>query len=1634
MKNLSRWSSFMLLPVLLYCLFLSTTVLAQQNSFLSWDTQVGCISYDSSGNPNSAPQQVSFSEEIPDTECIQVCELSSVVYTVHGNNVVNVQWSVSGGTIALSGTGNTVGTVSWGASGIGSLEAFITYPKNITRRVTLCITKINRPVADFGIYGADSNLEFCLNSAINFHNLSNQNGGSEMVTYQWDFGDGATSNSFEPVHGYSQPGTYPVTLTVTNNCGCQATKTHTVTVTDNPGITINHPGVVCDDGQFHHYTVNSSCNGEWQIIGGATQNITGNSIDVKWNSVNADGFGYVSYRSACTCPTWTTIRIPVIKTSGIAIDGATTLCLDEQGLFSLPQWPSTQYVWSLSGSSQNSIVATPNRNQVYINAAEAGTYTLSCQYTNTIMGCQGTASITIQIKKTIDILGAAAFCSGNPLGSYTSSVGSVQWVLRKDSAIIASSTGPTFTNPFSSPGIYELTASSAAYCPAKKLITVERTPPAPTGVISGPEKVCAGQPYQYSFINTDTGSVLEWSVVNGTIIGATTGNSVTVQFNANASNYTVSVRRRSTGALGCLSAPLNLNVSRLVINPVVTSSSGSTVFCPGTQSSFSVNLGGITPDFLEWSISPQGFGNIVSGANATTVTVNWNEIAANQTGGTLTLRVKKCNPDTVVNIPITLVPRPVISLSAPASLCNNDAELTVNLSTPGITTGSVNWDFGNGTTTVTPVNASGIYTFPNPYVVAAGTTPVNINYAITASVTTTNGCTPVRATDTIAIYPEKEITITPGSFIVCPGTYQSLTLYSNSGSGISQPVSYKWYKNNAAVGSGAAAYTITGANPGGEYYVEVTDVNGCVATSQPVTVTEDCGNGPGEPCSPSPTVTLTGHWAECEKYLAEVSFTGGTAINVEWIGSQHIGLSSQGTNYAYFATDVPGMHIITVKVTFQTSSGLCVVQKSIMVEKKYTPDFYTTTACNSGTNHTYNVTLLNNSTVFNAQNATYTFSGPNLPPTTGQSVTVNNLAPGSYTYTLTVNAPGMQACSISKTIVLAPLPNLNFNLADLNYCPQEPLTLTIPNYNAAYQYSWHFGSSIYNATGASTVVNVTGNGQVLITLQATTPYGCSISSNAVNVNVNSQQFNGTLSATPALACTPGGLAEIKYTPATGSAVPSTFTWLNGNQVVANTNVPYFNPTTTGTYWVRLGGQGGCSYAGNGNASVTIIPQPVVGITGNSSICQGQTTILQGSVSGNNLQVRWLLNTNPVTGPQGVWATATPANLSFTVPGNLSAGTYQYALEVRYANGAGCTNMAIIVVEVFAPSPQPVLTYNIVSCEPYQVKINVTNSVNGGTYNWSNGDTGNSIIVTTGGAYQVTVVNEGGACNASAGITVPHSFSWDFAGGFFSRCLDALPAPYILAPLGVVDAYTWLVNGQPATQGANMGIQNQPIDQIGNYQLVVVNDGCTYESEILTIVPSEGCEYPKCGIGVLGNLNVSVVNGIYQVTGTFVSGTAPTANVTISSFNNYGIYSPPSVFVAAGSTVPVSFTFTPNATFNGGSDYLIIQMDGCYTEVPINFPKINNNSTARLLATPAEMTTMPNPAKDYTVVKYDLGTTFAKAESITLFNLLGVPLQTVQLKQSSAEVILDTSALASGTYIISIQADGQRAIQHTLIKQ
>lgn len=73
----------------------------------------------------------------------------------------------------------------------------------------------------------------CLGTPVSFTDQSTVSSGN-ITQWNWDFGDGNTSNQQNPTHNYAAAGTYNVTLTVTSNNNCTGSTNMQVTVFAQP--------------------------------------------------------------------------------------------------------------------------------------------------------------------------------------------------------------------------------------------------------------------------------------------------------------------------------------------------------------------------------------------------------------------------------------------------------------------------------------------------------------------------------------------------------------------------------------------------------------------------------------------------------------------------------------------------------------------------------------------------------------------------------------------------------------------------------------------------------------------------------------------------------------------------------------------------------------------------------------------------------------------------------------------------------------------------------------------------------------------------------------------------------------------------------------------------------------------------------------------------------------------------------------------------------------------------------------------------------------------------------------------------------------------------------------------------------
>jgi alpha-tubulin suppressor-like RCC1 family protein/chitodextrinase len=78
----------------------------------------------------------------------------------------------------------------------------------------------------------------CTNLTCPLSGGTSTDGDGTITDYLWDFGDGATANGVAPGHTYGTPGTYTVTLTVTDDDTATGTDTRQVMVTNPPVTTV----------------------------------------------------------------------------------------------------------------------------------------------------------------------------------------------------------------------------------------------------------------------------------------------------------------------------------------------------------------------------------------------------------------------------------------------------------------------------------------------------------------------------------------------------------------------------------------------------------------------------------------------------------------------------------------------------------------------------------------------------------------------------------------------------------------------------------------------------------------------------------------------------------------------------------------------------------------------------------------------------------------------------------------------------------------------------------------------------------------------------------------------------------------------------------------------------------------------------------------------------------------------------------------------------------------------------------------------------------------------------------------------------------------------------------------------------
>lgn len=1418
------------------------TVSALPNPVITASTIVNCL-------PLDEPKK--DQKKIEDTSaCYKVCSFSSVTYTAASHPGSTYTWTING-EVSYSSSGNTC-TVNWGAPGAGSVTVTETNG-SCSGSTTMCITIIEGPKADFYTNPnapTQSSIVICKNTTVFFFDLSTTPAGSPIVSWVWDFGDGNyTSAGAGPFNGsvdhqYTVPGSYTASLTVTNSCGCSSTKKIKVKVNVDPGVVIECPRVVCEKERATYF-VDKPCNpSSWKVTGGTIVGVTADRVDVVWDNVGPDGFGYVSYMGCGACPGLTVVKVPVVLQKG-KISGPTSVCPNKQYLYSMPQWPTTDFEWSVTGSA--TLLPTDQPNEIALTTGASGSFTLSVRYCNTLMKCMGQASLTAVIMPPAYINGPQMVCK-NASANYTlTGAGTATWTLTPPSGPVVTFTGSSFNPTFSLLGTYTLAISGSFCSPDPIKIKVVDKPAAPN-LILGPAQACAGVPVQYTAQNPLAGTLFQWAVSSGTV-NSSSGNSTFATFTGTAP-YTIKVFRVTTDEAHCVSDTLTKIVTDPVPPLVV---SGPDTVCGSTDWDYSLNYTG--GDLYEWKIVDQSMGSVTLGNGSPGVHVLWNNPLGAGTLVKLIVKMRKCATTYYDTLNVYVMNVPTFTATAsPTSVC---AEQPVNFSLTGVPAltsyASISWNFGDASLPGTTPFVSHVY----------GSSGSVSTYNPTVTVVGANGCvnTSIISTAPVTVNPTPVAYVSPAGPLAHCGAFSD-NLAATVTTGFGSTTNFQWFGPTVSppAPNCASCSTWNSVNTYGNYYVIVQNSNGCKDTSNIVKIMEIC---PGPGCTGTqPTLTSsTGYLTDCGKVRVEVNYNtnGTTILSEDWdypVNATFLGQNLGTAAWLETSFTVAGSYSFFYKVTFNNGTNTCIKVFQVNVVVPYIGDMFYKINCGSGAN--YNVTLQDHSNIFpmpQTINHYYSYKLSSAStytsisvPTTALSATVS-LPAGTYDIREVINNGTVSpACTTIHTIVLPPKPVADFNIvSDFMPACQRDVPIHFVNTStpsSGVTYLWTFGdvpNTNYQQNVDRVYESATPNIKN-VTLVVTNQYGCT-SSKVKQVTIMPNDLwdgsnSNVLNSSPTAPCqgTPVTLQYLNgiYT------MPSSFTWFQeSNPMAPPTASSTFVVTQPGGYWTMGTNGYGCKSPSQ-FAVVNMTQVPPAVISGRPTQCKDEPFTLNG-FAGNvpGLTYEWHLNGGPVIG--------TGPSLTQTLTG---LGSYNYTLIVSVPNGSSgtCSNTsAVFVVTVNGAPPQPSVSSSIVGCAPYKIQLNASNSV-AGTFNWSNGAFGTPAFGNAGGYYLCTFTDANGCTSQNSLFAEkdPSEYLWIFPTGCFCKRLFGgggqgnPPFPvancrenpvHITGPIVPFSYWAYLFNGGVDQSGSGLVPDYFNFLALGDgtYNLVLKNSACAVTS-------------------------------------------------------------------------------------------------------------------------------------------------------------------------------------------------------------
>ena len=579
-----------------------------------------------------------------------------------------------------------------------------------------------------------------------------------------------------------------------------------------------------------------------------------------------------------------------------------------------------------------------------------------------------------------------------------------------------------------------------------------------------------------------------------------------------------------------------------------------------------------------------------------------------------------------------------------------------------------------------------------------------------------------------------------------------------------------------------------------------------------------------------------------------------------------------------------------------------------------------------------------------ANNRSTTVSGPDLGAE-GIIIIPESDSPNGKTLVILANEVS-STLSIYQVNTCADLSGGSINSNDLTICPGQSTQLSLSSVNGV-SYQWLLnGNNVANATNNLLTVNQAGNYAVRVT---NSNLGCidttaiitvsSLTSPSVSAGLNQTVCGGT----------------VVTLTATGA---NSYVWNNGANTTAinvqtGTNSSNTNYIVTGTDVTT-----GCSSKDTVQVIVNGLPQINAG--SDFSACNNEEITLT-AIGGNTFN--W--SNNVINGqPFLINQTST-----FSVTG---------------IDGNGCSNTDEITVTIIQ-APIVNAGNDIEICENESPVVLTANSNQGGlTTLWNNGETTQSINITSSGIYVVTMVNNFNCSNSDTVSVVINTLPILELGDNQSVCSNELPLILTAQTSGIALSYLW---------STNQTTQEIEVNQSGIYSVSVTNaNGCESSDQVAVQV----LQAPSVNAG--NDLTVCDYDFPFTLNATGNGATvewSTGATTPFTSVNQEG-------------------TYTVTTTSQNGcaaSDSVIITSDPCLA--------VNENNL--------NITIYPNPTENLLIISRNTN----EKVSLIIKSMEGKII--TELTTNEFETVLSLNQFSTGAYYLTIKSENSEHVRK-IIKQ